>query len=368
MSEQTPKRIVICCREWGASTGRYARSLVKHLQSIDNVNEYIILLLKKDYDQWIPESPNFTKMLCPYEDYTVGEQVGLKKMIDDLKPDLVHFTMTQQPIFYRGKVVTTMHDLTLLRFNNPSKNMFIYQVQKIIYGMVCRIVAKKSVKIITPTSYVKTDVAAYTKVESAKINTIYEGSSFINDRPKKVGDLSGKKFIMYVGRPNPHKNLERLIEAFKIVRESHPDLHLVLAGAKDSLYERIHARYSGTTPNLYFTDYVSDGELRWLYENCMAYIFPSLSEGFGLPGLEAMSHGAPVVSSNATCLPEVYGDAALYFDPYDIDDMADKIERVVTSLSDRNTLIKRGKKQSELYSWKKMAIETLAIYKSILNK
>src|SRR5690606_18434598 len=120
-------------------------------------------------------------------------------------------------------------------------------------------------------------------------------------------------------------------QAFALLKEKHPELHLVLAGKKDTLYKR-HERYVNKhgIQDVVFTDFVSDGQLRWLYENCTAYAFPSLSEGFGLPGLEAMNQGAPVVASNATSLPEVLGDAAEYFDPLDVDDIAKKISKVIT--------------------------------------
>jgi glycosyltransferase involved in cell wall biosynthesis len=112
---------------------------------------------------------------------------------------------------------------------------------------------------------------------------------------------------------------------------------------------------------------VSEGQLRWLYENCAAYVFPSLSEGFGLPGLEAMVHGAPVVSSNATCLPEVYGEAAHYFDPLDVDDIASKIGETLDNEALRSNLIKKGKEQAAKYSWRRTAEQTLEVYEKALN-
>jgi glycosyltransferase involved in cell wall biosynthesis len=173
---------------------------------------------------------------------------------------------------------------------------------------------------------------------------------------------------MYVGRPTPHKNLERLIEAYAVLKTKHPELHLVLAGRTDRLFKR----HASTVEKLglsdvHFTGFIGDGQLRWLYEHCAAYVFPSLSEGFGLPGLEAMSHHAPVVSSNATCLPEVNGDGAHYFDPYDVDDMVRAINDVLTKPDLRKKLISNGTKQVGKYSWKRMAEQTLAIYNSVLN-
>ena len=119
--------------------------------------------------------------------------------------------------------------------------------------------------------------------------------------------------------------------------------------------------------NILFTGFVNEGQLRWLYENCGAYVFPSLSEGFGLPALEAMAAGAPVASSDATCLPEIYGDAAYYFNPLSVDDMAQKIDEVLNSEKLRKDLIDKGYEQIKKYSWDKMAVQTLDIYKKFLN-
>lgn len=173
---------------------------------------------------------------------------------------------------------------------------------------------------------------------------------------------------MYVGRSLPHKNLERLMDAFKILREKHPDLKLVLVGKKDHLMER-HLEYAAkhNIKGVEAAGYVSEGQLRWLYENTACYCFPSLSEGFGLPSLEAMMHGAPVASSNATCLPEVNGDAVHYFDPLSVNDMASKINDVLTDEKLRKQLIAKGYKQVKKYSWQRMAEQTLEVYKKALK-
>jgi glycosyltransferase involved in cell wall biosynthesis len=117
-----------------------------------------------------------------------------------------------------------------------------------------------------------------------------------------------------------------------------------------------------------FTDFISDNALLWLYEHCEAYVFPSLSEGFGLPALEAMAHGAPLISTNATCSPEIYGDGAHYFNPLDVEDMAAKIGEVLDNPKLRQELIKRGKKQAAKYSWRRMAEETVGVYKKVLGE
>lgn len=361
-------KIVICSREWSSSTGRYARQLVKYLEKIDTQNNYIVLLRPNDMDSWQPSNPRFTKLSCPYKEFGFGEQLGLAKQIRSLKPDLVHFTMVQQPIRYRGKVVTTMNDLTTLRFRNPDKNRVIFTTKQKVYRLVNKIVARKSAALFTYSEFVKDDVARFARINSRKITVTHLAADKIAEKPEPIAELQDASFVMYTGRPMEHKNLRRLIEAFAISKKANPGIKLVLVGKKDTLYKR-HERQvrKKGIGGVVFTGFVSEGQLRWLYEHALVYVMPSLSEGFGLPGLEAMAHGCPVVSSNATCLPEVYGDAAHYFDPLDVDDMAAKIQDVISSEALRSKLISRGHEQTKKYSWRRMAEETLQVYKEVLG-
>jgi glycosyltransferase involved in cell wall biosynthesis len=359
--------IIIDARELRTSTGRYVERLLHYLQDLDQANNYSVLLNPKDVEGWQPTNPNFTKIPCPHKEFTFDEQLGLKHQIKALKPDLVHFTMIQQPIWYHGKTVSTMQDLTTVRFTNPDKNPLVYKFKQQVYKFVINRVAKKSSKIIAISEFVKKDIVDFTGVDPDKIVVTLESADPLAEASTPLPDLQNKKYIMYVGRPTPHKNLERLIEAFTLLRAQHPDLLLVLAGKKDNNYQRIEAGVTAKgLKNVLFTGFVSDGELRWLYENCEAYVFPSLSEGFGLPGLEAMLHGAPVVSSNATCLPEIHGDAAHYFDPLDVQSMSDAINEVLTDKNLRADLIAKGHEQIKKFSWKRMAEQTLAVYKEVL--
>ena len=368
-SYTTSMKIVIDARELRTTTGRYVERLLHYLQSVDSVNQYYVLLSPKDIDGWNPKSRRFHKVKCPYKEFTFAEQLGMLWQLRRLRADLVHFPMVQQPILYFGKVVTTMNDLTTIRFENPTKKRLVFKTKQFVYRWVNKIVAHKSAALITYTEYVKNDVAKFAKANSRKFNVINLASDFITDKPEELPGLIDQRFIMYIGRPLPHKNLERLVDAFALLQEKHPDLRLVLAGKTDSNYRRI-ARIvkKRDIENVIFTDFVTDGQLRWLYEHCAAYVFPSLSEGFGLPGLEAMSHGAPVVSSNATCLPEVYEDSAHYFDPLDVDDMARAITDVLTDDALRAELIRRGAKQVKKYSWERMARQTLDVYNEVLGK
>jgi glycosyltransferase involved in cell wall biosynthesis len=366
--------IVIDARELRTSSGRYVERLLHYLQQIDREHDYIVLLKPQDMDGWQATNPKFIKVPCPFKEFTFSEQTHLYRQIKNLAPDLVHFPFVQQPVFYRGTSVTTIQDLTAIRFRNPTKNWLVFTFKQQVYRWVIKRAAQKSKALITPTEFVKKDVAAYAHVPLGKITVTLESADPIPDPPAPPQNIQGhdlqkSKYIVYVGRPQPHKNLWRLIEAHALLRQKDPGLLLVLGGKKDAMYDLIEerARKQGLLEGIVFTGFVSEAELKWLYQHCAAYVFPSLSEGFGLPALEAMLSGAPVASSNATCLPEVYGSAAHYFDPLDTTDMAQKISEVMDDPELRQRLIAAGQEQAAKYSWRRMAEQTLNVYNSVLK-
>ena len=362
------KRIVIDARELRTSSGRYVERLLHYLQKLDEDHDYKVLLNPKDMAGWQPSNPHFEKIACPHKEFTFNEQIGLARQIRGLRADLVHFTFPQQPIIYRGPTVTTIHDLTTVRFSNPDKNPLVFKLKQAVYRQVIKRATRRSVRVIVPSQYVADDVAQFAGLDPGKITVTPEAADPITDTPEALPDLAGKQFIMYIGRPTPHKNLERLIEAFGRLKAQHPDLVLVLAGKKDANYARVEKSVQkANIRGVVFTGFLSEGQLRWLYEHCEAYVFPSLSEGFGLPGLEAMLHGAPVVSSNATSLPEIYGEAAHYFDPLDVTAMTDAVNEVLTDKNLRQQLVNTGRQQATKYSWQRLAEQTLDVYEQALR-
>lgn len=165
-----------------------------------------------------------------------------------------------------------------------------------------------------------------------------------------------KPYLLYVGNIYPHKNIERMISAFKkIIQENNSDCRLVIVGGDNV----------NSTEDVIFTGFINDDELDSLYKNAVLYVFPSLYEGFGLSPLEAMARGVATISSNTSCLPEILGEAVLYFDPLDIDDMAEKIKQVLFDENLRSNLIKKGLERVKKYSWQKTAKKTSEIYKNI---
>ena len=275
--------------------------------------------------------------------------------------------MPQQPIFYKGKAVTTMHDLTLVRTYNSDKNWFVFHTKQLVGKCVFKRIAKTNSHILTPTEYTKKEYMKFARVPENKITVTYEAADVSIDKLTPY-DYPFEKFIMYVGQQSDYKNIKRLGDAHQKLIVEHPNLGLILVGRKDASAKKNEQYFTKNGyKNILFTDFIDDEQRDWLYTKCAAYIFPSLMEGFGLPGLEAMGYGAPVVCSNQTCLPEVYGDAAHYFDPMSVKDMADAIEDVLGSDVLRNSLIQKGYEQIKKYSWKRMAKQTYEVYERVLR-
>ena len=175
--------------------------------------------------------------------------------------------------------------------------------------------------------------------------------------------------MLYVGNAYPHKNLDRLLDAVKILTTHYslPTTHLTIVCPRDVFSQRLNHQIKerNLTKFVEAKGYLSSGELVTLFEKASAYVFPSLSEGFGIPGLNAMAVGLPVVASDIPVLKEVYGDAALYFNPHEAQDIAAKITKVITDKKTKSDLIKQGREQVKKYSWQKMAKQTLKVYEEV---
>lgn len=362
--------IVIDARRINSSTGHYIERLVDELQYIDSDNTYTVVVLEKEKNHWKPSQKNFKLVTTTADHYTFAEQLKFAKLLYSLKPDFVHFSMPQQPLLWKGRRVTTVHDTTLVRYENIDQNKLLYKTRKAIFTKLLRNVIRRSTYVITPTEYVKKDLDEWTGHNySDKFAVTHESGDMIHAKPEVVKELKGKKFLFFVGNAFPYKNLDRIVSAYAEIKHTYPNLQLVFAGKKDFFYEQLAADVKKRKiPDVHFLGYISDGEKRWIMKNAVAYVCASLSEGFHIPMIEAMYEGCPVISSNATCLPEVGGDAPLYFDPNSTDELVRAITRLMDEPGLRQELIKKGDGNIKRFSWKKMAQETLDVYKKMSKK
>lgn len=354
--------IAIDARIIRSTTGRYVERLIHYLQKIDTTNTYSILVLDEDQDFVKLTSDNFKIVVADFDQYSFEEQLGFKKFLDNLAPDLVHFCMPQQPVAYKGLHVTTFHDLTLIKTYNSDKNWLIYHAKQFVGGFVFKKVARSSQHILADSQFTKDELLEYTGIADDKVSVVHLAADSPTAKPEPY-EQPFEQFLLYVGQQSDYKNIRRLAHAHQRLVKKYPDLGLVLVGAKNASALNNEQFFAEKDyKNILFTGFLPDTQLEWLYSKTSAYVFPSLMEGFGLPGLEAMHHGAAVVSSSATCLPEIYGDAAHYFDPYDTTDMARAINDVLESKELRDDLIKKGHERVKQYSWKRTAQQTHDIY------
>jgi glycosyltransferase involved in cell wall biosynthesis len=359
--------IAIDARIVNSSTGRYVERLLHYLEQIDTTNRYTVLVPTKDISYWTPTNQNFTVKGIDFDNYSLSEQTGFKRYLKKLAPDLVHFCMPQQPALYKGKHVTTFHDLSLLKTYNSDKNWFMFHFKQFVGRFIFNKVAHTSDHIIAISQYTKDDLMKFSGIDEGKITITYEAAEITNDASKRYKH-EFKRYLLYVGSESDYKNIKRLGDAHQRLLKKYPDLGLILAGKKNAgVLTNEEYFVKRKYKNILFTDFVAEDQLNWLYTHADAYVFPSLMEGFGLPGLEAMTHGTPVVSSSATCLPEIYGKAAHYFDPSDVTDMARAIDEVLANEKLRLELVKNGYKQIKKYSWKRMAEQTHDVYMKVLK-
>lgn len=358
-------RIAIDARMYAQSgIGRYIRNLLFNLSRIDKENEYKILLLKKDFENF-PRYANIQKIAADFGWYGIAEQINLPKILNSLKPDLVHFPHFNVPLFFKGKFVVTIHDLIHQHFSmqrSTTHGPLIYKLKQMGYNKVFKNTVQKAEKILTPSNFVKKQLISGWSVSEDKITVTYEAADdgiiklSQNKNPAPIKD----PYIFYVGNAHPHKNIEGLINAFLAVKKKHK-IKLVLSGNDHYFWQRIKLGYQDK--DIIYTGSISDRELVSYYQNALLFVMPSFEEGFGIPLLEAFACSCPVASSNAGSLPEVGADAALYFDPKSPDDMADKISQVISDQTLRKSLTEKGLKRYKMFSWQELAKETLEVYK-----
>ncbi len=367
-------KIGVDARLYGAQKnrgiGRYIEKLLSYLGKIDRDNEYVIFLKKDNWDLFDPPSANFTKQLLDIPWYSVKEQIVVPLLLNKFKFDLVHFPHFNVPLFYRRPYVVTIHDLIMTHFPSSratTGSQFIYWQKIKVARFLIKQAAQRAAAVITPTSYVKQDVESKLGVGADKVFAIYEGVDQLAVQAAELSDWPiTKPFFLYVGSAYPHKNLEFLVKVFKKFNQN-KKWQLVLVGRKDFFYQRLEQEVVRQDNDIIIRP-ASNEELTALYRQAVAFVFPSLAEGFGLPPLEAMSQGCPVIASRASCLPEVLGEAALYFDPAVPDSLLSAWQKITTDNKLAAELKAKGKERARSFSWQKMAEQTLSIYRHIGSK
>ena len=386
MKHTRKKRIGIDARFYGPigkGLGRYVQEIVDNVLRLDKDNEYVIFLRQENFDELlVSDFPNVRKVMVDIRWYTFKEQLLFPFYIWREHLDLMHFPHFNVPFFVPTKFVVTIHDLILTKFKTTratTLSPLMYNLKDFFYRLIIKKALKKSQKIITVSNFTKNDIIEQFKIKVDKIEVTYEGvanlskgrdSLFVaklNEAEVLKGYNIEHPFLLYVGNAYPHKNLDFLVKNFLQLYQENKDLRLVLVGKEDYFYKQLKdlaenlATDIEKTP-IIFAGYVPDDKLEVLYQKALVYVFPSLYEGFGLPPLEAMAKSCPVLSSNVSSMPEILGEAAVYFNPEDGDDFKKQVKLLINDNSLREEMISRGLEHSKKYSWWDCAFKTWKIY------
>lgn len=366
----------------GKGLGRYTKEVIDRVIKLDSANHYLIILSPENYHEFDVPNERVQKILVKTRWYTIAEQFVLAFLVWKYKIDLFHSPHFNAPVFAPCKLAVTIHDLILLNFSTQratTLNVLKYKIKYLGYKTVIWLAITRAKKIIAVSEFTKNDIVKNFGIKPDKVVVTLEGVADFNsceavdNKVLTIHHIS-KPFFIYIGNAYPHKNLEGLVTAYAALSQEQGMPQLVLVGREDYFYQRVKKQaealglWSENQPNnrIVFTGYLSDSEIAVLFNEAMFYIFPSFYEGFGLPPLEAMAHGLPVLSSNQGSMPEVLGQAADYFNPYESEDFTKAIKEMIASPERRAELIKLGYAQVDKYSWDKCAQETLQVYREIL--
>ncbi|MFZ2299754.1 MAG: glycosyltransferase family 1 protein [Candidatus Moraniibacteriota bacterium] len=376
----------------GKGLGRYTEKLIEHLETLDTDNDYVVFLRRENFDEYAPKNARFSKALAVYPWYGFSEQLLFPILLLRFRLDLVHFPHFNVPFLYPKKFIVTIHDLILLRYptlENSTRAALFYRIKFAAYRLIIASAVWRAEHIVTVSHFTEQDILGRYPSARKKISVTYEATDLScqllspeQERAslsrlgllKKGAPETHEKitrdilhpYLLYVGNAYPHKNLEALVR----MAASFPAYRFVLVGKEDYFYARLKriAERQGSQ-NVIFAGFIDDRELNTLYRFALCYVFPSFYEGFGLPPLEAMARGLPVLASRAGALAEILGEAARYFDPHTEGSFARELAAVLESETIRAELSLRGYRQAARYSWERMAAETLALYgASVKNK
>jgi len=353
--------------------GRYIQNLIRELAAVDNENNYLIYLGKKDYSSFKLPNERWIKRILNVAWHTIQEQFIVPCVFLQDKIDVAHFPYFNVPIFYPKKYLLTIHDLIVDHFDTGRASTYsypLYKIKRIGYKLSLSLGIKRAGAIAAISETTKKEIVDHYHVSDRKITITYDAlDSAFSELLAKQKPQSFYRFpyILYVGNAYPHKNLERMIDAFLIVRKKQP-IKLILVGNDSYFYPRLklYIQKLGLLENIIFFGEADNRELINLYNNALCLVFPSLMEGFGLPNLEAVACGRLPVVSDIPAFREIWGNKLTYFNPLDPDDIANKILDVMKLPKDQyDSKVKKAKQRLQDFSWKKTGVTTLKLYEQI---
>jgi len=354
--------------------GTYVRNLVRALARQDTDDSYVLLCPRKDREFVESLGPRFTALEERAGNYTVREMISVPIDLWRARVDLFHAPHYVVSPLTMCPFVVTIHDCIHLRFPEYLPNRAAYYYARTVMSSS----ARRARRVLTVSRASKQDILHFLKIPAEKIEVIYNALDERLAAAPSAEDVARveqrfqltEPFVLYAGNIKPHKNLGRLIEAFSLLRQRGAgETKLLIIGDEVSKYQNLRRLVHRYQLHQYvrFLGFVPDETLAVLYRLASVFVFPSLYEGFGLPPLEAMAAGTPVITSNVSSLPEVVGDAALLINPLDPSAIAGAMARVLEDRALRADLIRRGFERVKSFSWQEAAARTHAAYCDVVR-
>ena len=354
-----------------------ALELIKNLQVIDTVNEYVVFV-KPDKDHCIPGAPNFKIVELPGGPYPVWEQWTLPKAAKAEGCHLLHCTSNTSPIWSKIPLITIVHDIIYMEsFSLFNKGGTWYQkIGNTYRRWVVPKVIKRSKRITTVSNYEKDRMQKFFGLTDRKLRTVYNG---VGEHFKPVSNIellneTRKKynlpelFMFFLGNTDPKKNTPNVLKAFaEFNKQSLIKYKLVMLDYEESALQNIlnMIGHPETRADIHLTGYVPNTDLPNIISQCAIFLYPSKRESFGIPILEGMACGVPVITSNTSSMPEIAGDAAHIIDPFKPEEITDGMVKIINDENYRKMLITKGTERAKLFSWKVMAENYLKLYEEI---
>ena len=362
---------------------RAALELILHLQIIDKVNDYFIFV-KPDRDRTVIKSTaNFKVVEVAGGPYPFWEQFKLPRIAKLYNCDILHCTSNTAPFLKQIPLITTLHDIIYMEgslFKLLTNKASLYQKLGNLYRrIIVRNVVRNSSCLITVSNFEKDNIATFFKLKNKAIRTVYNGVSgkFTNSidichtaEVRKAYKLP-KEYMLHIANKDPRKNTKTVLKAFReYVKTTSQPLKLLLLGCTDASLQIMLKNIEATQlcKHIVVMGYIKDNDLAVLYQSSNIFLFPSLREGFGIPIIEAMACGVPVITSNTSSMPEVAGNAALLIDPKNASELCRGILKILTDDVYKNKLIERGLLQSKQFTWNRMAVQVLDQYKQLYRE
>ena len=363
--------IGIDCRLAGiehAGIGRYIEELVRHLTQNTSIT-WVLFFQKEKQLPWLMESDHIRIVVTPIRHYTIEEQVVMPSVFLREKLDLLHVPHFNVPLFYNKPFVVTIHDL--LWHDQRGENMttlspLIYSAKYRAYKLVSSKAISRAQQVLVPATTVKETITSHMSgIDAKKIVVTYEGVDefWFQTDTKRAPIQDSEKILFYTGSLYPHKNVMLVVRSLKEL----PAYHLYISSSRNVFVDKFmkEVEQEGMSERVTHLGRLSDEELRFWYHRSTALVQPSLSEGFGLTGVEALAAGLPLLASNIPIFTEIYKNTCISFDPMYPASFVEAVH--VLEGKDRTKMILKGKKQAKEYSWEKMAQQTLEVYQTALR-